>query len=140
MTALLVSYSDAELLAELDARAKAATPPTAHYFGAAWDSLEAIRAEITRLRARVRVEASDVERVGLTLAHVDAWLQSRGWEPSPTGGYSAVARWTLPGWGRHLLAVAATPSALADTVNRATDRVCRHRPSLDILDEMRGAP
>ena len=33
MTALLVSYSDAELLAELDARAKAASPPAVHFFG-----------------------------------------------------------------------------------------------------------
>jgi hypothetical protein len=32
------------------------------------------RAEVSRLRARVRVEAEDVERAGVTWADIDAWL------------------------------------------------------------------
>jgi hypothetical protein len=142
VTRALTARMDPELdgYADLLVQASARASEPAHYFGAAWESFDAVKAEVQRLRARVRVETSDVERVGLTLAHVDAWLQARGWEPSPTGSYSAVARWTHPTWGgRHILAVSATPSALADTVNRATDRVCCQRPSLDVLDEMRGA-
>lgn len=49
-------------------------------------AVEALRAraenaesEIARLRARVRVEAEDVERAGVTRVHVEAWLAANGW-------------------------------------------------------------
>jgi hypothetical protein len=99
--------------------------------------VDAQAAEIRLLRARVRVEAADVERVGVAIAHVDAWLRANGWTPTTTFGYSAVARWTRPDHKRAILATSATAEAIAVAVCSAADWA-RHRgcPGLDILDEM----
>ena len=142
VTRALTARMDPELdaYADLLVQASARASEPAHYFGAAWESFDAVKAEVSRLRARVRVEASDVERVGLTLAHVDAWLQARGWSPASTFGYGSVARWTHPGHKRHLQCTSTTPAALATAVCCAVDRLDRRRPGLDVLDEMRGAP
>lgn len=48
-------------------------------------------AEIRRLRARVRVEAIDVEQAGVTRAHVEAWLQANGWSRTDCRTRSASA-------------------------------------------------
>lgn len=46
----------------------------------AWRQLALARgAEISRLRSRAPVEASDVERLDITKNHVDAWLKTSNW-------------------------------------------------------------
>ena len=71
----------------------------------------AAEAEVARLRSRVRVEAEDVERAGVTWAHIDAWLSMRG-------EFASGGRWC---------SIAVYVRALADELSR---------PGLDILDEM----
>jgi hypothetical protein len=94
-----------------------------------------LEAEVARLRARVRVDADDVERAGLTRAHVEAWLRTSGWETlthesgwlsfvSPDGPHVDVH--LRDGWSS------------AQVVN-ALARLTRN-PGLDILDEMAAMP
>jgi hypothetical protein len=52
-------------------------------------TLQAQRDEIANLRARIRVEESDIGVV--TRAHVETWLRANGWAPSPREG----------GWNSH---------------------------------------
>lgn len=105
---------------------------------------EAAEAEVTRLRSRVRVEVSDVERAGVTKAHVEAWLRANGWDgdngrrkghtddgvfcnwlrkPHPNSSPDAVSIFE-----RHI------PGRITQTI--AT--LARHhgRAGLDILEEM----
>jgi hypothetical protein len=98
-----------------------------------------LEAEVTSLRARVRVEAEDVERLGVTRAHVVAWLCEHGWAMAPTFGWSAVARLTRPDAKRHILVTSDTSAAIAVAVNSAAYWTPR-RPSLDVLDEMAAMP
>jgi hypothetical protein len=102
------------------------------------ERMKEAEADVTRLRARVRVEAEDVERAGVTKAHVEAWLRANGWgaptrdkygwtsAESETGG-EPVDLWRTDG---------STPLAL--TVCFIADDI--QRPGLDILDEMAAMP
>jgi hypothetical protein len=112
---------------------------------AGYDHPLAAREEIARLRARVRVEAEDVERAGVTAEKVNAWLDAQTkvvegvsihpWVRVKTieHGIHAGAHWThfmfdgvLDVWNN------------ASSVANAIDRIARfmRRPGLDILDEM----
>jgi hypothetical protein len=97
-------------------------------------AVERLQAEVTRLRARVRVQAEDVERAGVMRDHVEAWLRANGWgTPTPDKygwtsaesetGVELVDLWRTDG---------STP--VAQTVCFIADDV--QRPGLDILDEM----
>lgn len=83
-----------------------------------------LRREVTRLRARVRVVAKDVERAGVTLAHVHAWERANGQQTSVVNkrvDERALAR----GRGHGLLA-----QFVRDNARKSK------RPGLDILGEM----
>jgi hypothetical protein len=86
------------------------------------------RAEVTRLRARVRVEAEDVERAGLKLALVHAWERTNGHRTSDVDRLA----------DEHALARGRGHGLLAQFV-RNNARVSG-RPGLDILDEMAAMP
>lgn len=59
---------------------------------------DAAEAEVARLRARVRVEAADVERAGVTPAKRDAWMRSHGAEwRHGAGNLEGLTRWHLGG-------------------------------------------
>jgi hypothetical protein len=101
-------------------------------------AVERLQAEVTRLRARVRVQAEDVERAGVMRDHVEAWLRANGWgTPTPDKygwtsaesetGVELVDLWRTDG---------STP--VAQTVCFIADDV--QRPGLDILDEMAAQP
>lgn len=98
------------------------------------DEAAAMRTEVARLRARVRVEAEDVERLGLTRVHVEAWLAaSTDWKRIDDGSHEPGSIWrrkdypiVCPGWGL-LMAV--------HTI--AGDRL---GGAIDILDEMAAMP
>ena len=95
-------------------------------------------AEVARLRARVRVEAEDVEWAGVTRAHVEAWLCANGWSPS--------SRET--GWNSHHGTSAMWRAVDRDErgvslyergmIPESVNTIAYHfkRPGLDILDEM----
>lgn len=95
--------------------------------------------EIERLRARVRVEAEDVERAGITRAHVEAWLTANNWAPSKGHG-SVPQEGRFSNWAtkpsRECVSVFEdhNPARIA----HAICTLARHykRPGLDILDEM----
>lgn len=72
---------------------------------------ETLEAEVARLRARVRVEAEDVERAGVTWLHAETWKLQRG------------RTWAR---GRHV--------TIEFVVNIMAES--EGRPGLDILDEM----
>jgi hypothetical protein len=80
--------------------------------------------EVVRLRARVRVEAEDVERAGLKLALVHAWERTNGHRTSDVDRLA----------DEHALARGRGHGLLAQFV-RNNARVSG-RPGLDILDEM----
>jgi hypothetical protein len=46
-----------------------------------------LQAEVSRLRARVRVEAEDVERAGVTRTHIEAWLVANEWTTESMAGW-----------------------------------------------------
>lgn len=94
--------------------------------------------EVARLRARVRVEAGDVERAGVTRAHVEAWLRANGWAPSPREGtvFGPNGRGSM--WRaieRDARGVELYERGmLHESINAAAYHF--QRPGLDILDEM----
>jgi hypothetical protein len=91
-----------------------------------------LQAGVTRLRARVRVEAEDVERAGVTRAHIEAWLRAnRRWE----AGQNGVWHWKPSNGGAFTtLSNGARSDELADDVHWLAQR--EQRPGLDLLDEM----
>jgi hypothetical protein len=93
---------------------------------------ERLRAEVARLRARVRVEADDVERLGLTRAHVEAWLRMNPrWESSTSGAW----HWKPANGGVFTtLSDGKRSDELADDVHWLAKR--EQRSGLDILEEM----
>lgn len=97
------------------------------------------REEIARLRARVRVEAADVERAGVTRAHVEAWLRANGWQPS-SGIMAKTSEGPFTNWqigaGRDQRWVSVFDSAtrIAQVIGSVAD--VHGRVHLDILDEM----
>lgn len=92
------------------------------------------RAEVLRLRSRVRVEASDVELAGVTQARVEAWLSSGGsWARIDTPD-SRTSAWAWRGDGSTVIIGCDTPEYLADRIQWIAKY--EHRSSLDILDEM----
>jgi len=93
-------------------------------------------AEVARLRARVRVEVEDVERAGVTRAHVEAWLHANPrWESRPNG----VWIWKPSNGGAFTtLTDDKRPDELANAVQWFASR--EQRPGLDILDEMAAIP
>jgi hypothetical protein len=94
--------------------------------------------EVARLRARVRVEAQDVDRLGVTRAHVEAWLRANEWAPSPretggTGAHGSSAMWrAVP---RDQRGVSLYERGM---IPEAVNTIAYHfnRTALDILDEM----
>jgi hypothetical protein len=100
------------------------------------------RSEVCRLRARVRVEAADVEPAGVALGHVESWLRADGWRVSSEGRREhcgTPTRWSRsglpsggPSWVR--LFDNERPDLLAATINAIAS--VTKRPSLDILEEM----
>jgi hypothetical protein len=79
------------------------------------ESVAQLRAEAARLRARVRVEAEDVERAGVTRAHAIAWA----------GQHEGVC---------NLFNDSEAPWVIASRIQIAASFY--NRPGLDILDEM----
>lgn len=114
-----------------------------------WDSLlEAVQAklaEATRLRARVRVEAEDVERAGVTHEHAEAWLTAQNWVCErgqdgslvcERGDAAILIADTIP-WREH--------ASIADGINALVRHYSTgipelHKCGLDILDEMAAMP
>lgn len=92
----------------------------------------ALRREVVRLRARVRVEAEDVERAGVTRAQVEAWLRmSPRWESSTNGAW----HWKPANGGVFTtLSDGKRSDELADDVHWLAKR--EQRSGLDILEEM----
>jgi hypothetical protein len=97
-----------------------------------------LRAEIARLRARVRVEAEDVERAGVTWAHVTNWLSARDWAPTRGRGLAYNDGGTFCHWksarGHVSVFENESPGCVAAAV--CTLAGLYRRPGLDILDEM----
>jgi hypothetical protein len=89
-------------------------------------------AEIARLRARVRVEAADIDRSGVTRAHAEAWLRANPrWESRPNGLWI----WKPSNGGSFTtLTDDKRPDELAYAVQWFASR--EQRPGLDILNEM----
>jgi hypothetical protein len=108
------------------------------------EQLDALRAEVARLRARVRVEAEDVERAGAMWGRVVSWLLANGWEQQKGRGLAHHAGGSFVHWKRKVQRWVAADvvcvyehehgESIANTVNS----LARHhgRPGLDILDEM----
>lgn len=128
---------EAMLIARQDAELEAGPPSEMEL-----RLLDATR-EVARLRARVRVEAEDVERAGVTPAKCDAYMQSQGWEKMDEGG------WAPATWERDAdltkRPMKARDEILADIafgwdnyVAECIDGIVAHgdRCGLDILDEM----
>jgi hypothetical protein len=117
----------ADLLADRDYHAQRAGD-LAHALIATNHERLAAQGEVARLRARVRVEAEDVERVGVTRAKVRAWLLVHDLlsEPHTVQG----ERWAGYGYLHHSDRTKDIANAIA---NRARQL---GRPGLDILDEM----
>jgi hypothetical protein len=99
---------------------------------------DAARVEVARLRARVRVDASDIERTGVSRAHVEAWLRSHGWTEVDTD-YAWVA-YADPACSSAdvCAAVDVWRKTGYTAVERSIWNIGDHtgRPELDILDEM----
>jgi hypothetical protein len=128
-------YLDAHsLLCDTNRRLCAALLP--HERSPTWDDVvaaaERAAAEVTRLRARVRIEAEDLTRLGVTRAHVEAWLRVHGWARSDNGSIACRSVWRRDPSG--FVVVTDSISESAQIIN-ALARVHR-RPGLDILDEM----
>lgn len=110
------------------------------------DAIRSLAAEVARLRSRVRVEASDVERAGVTREHFEAWLRTNGWEPLRGAGVTSDGRfvnWTRRA-GRYssLDSVSVFEASLPERIAQSISTLARHhnRPGLDILDEMAAMP
>jgi hypothetical protein len=103
--------------------------------------IEMLKTEVARLRSRVRVEADDVERIGVTRVQLVAWLGANGWAPSANerGWCSALGNRQLwrcvPRDGRGVdVHCVGSPFAIACSVRTLASHF--GRPGLDILDEM----
>lgn len=129
--------TEAELLADRDYQAQRAEEWERKAVGLGADALaETVRLkdEIARLRSRVRVEAEDVERAGVTWAHVAAWLRANGWSAGEAGAYYAV--WHL---GEGCVSVSVHPDhSSSREAARSINVIALEtaRSGLDILDEM----
>jgi hypothetical protein len=83
--------------------------------------------------ARVRVEAEDIERVGVTRHQIEAWLHANRWRNSRRTYSDGTSHWLYGDGGTNVLAC----SDVAQTVHTFGVLVYIHRrPGLDILDEM----
>jgi hypothetical protein len=90
-------------------------------------------AEIARLRARVRVEAEDVDRAGVTHERCDAYLAANGWTKTDDGGWGPAV-WERND-GRLLADIAfGWENYVAECIQDLAELA--ERPGLDILDEM----
>jgi hypothetical protein len=105
------------------------------------EAIGVLSAEVARLRARVRVEAEDVGRAGVTRAHVEAWLRASGWAQSATedGWHSEWGRsaiWRIAPYDPRGVQVYETDDR--EAIVRAVRSVAHHfdKPGLDILEEM----
>jgi hypothetical protein len=102
------------------------------------------RSEALRLRARVRVEAEDVERAGVTRLHVDAWLRANGWTPTTETGWKGFSDGTTTGtqtwrpapYDPRGVSVEDRERLVGTADNVRTMAYHFNRPGLDILDEM----
>jgi hypothetical protein len=92
-----------------------------------------LQAEVARLRARVHVEAADVELVGLTQAHGEAWLVANGWRKTECQYSDETTHW-IRGDGGYLVLACSDTDVMAMTVR--TLELVHKRSGLDILDEM----
>jgi hypothetical protein len=86
------------------------------------------RSEVARLRARVRVESEDVERAGVTLSKVRAWLLDHDLLAEPNTMWGD--RWAGYGYLHHSDRSKDIANAIGNLVRGV------RRPGLDILDEM----
>lgn len=93
--------------------------------------------EVARLRARVRVEAEDIERVGLTGAQTEAWLLANGWRRTGRLYSDGTSHWAWGDGGTDVLAC--DDATVMEWTLRTVVRV-HARPGLDILDEMAAMP
>lgn len=99
----------------------------------AWEA----EAEVARLRSRVRVEAEDVERAGVTWAHVVAWLAAKGWTTPKADRFGWLSSCNSTNLDQHDLA--RDEGSEAERVAMAVDYLAAdvfNRPGLDILGEM----
>jgi hypothetical protein len=92
-----------------------------------------LQAEVARLRARVSVEAEDVERVGLTQAHVEAWLLANGWRKTKREYSDGTTNW-IRGDGGYSVLACSDADVIAHVAQTAA--LIHERPGLTILDEM----
>jgi hypothetical protein len=126
------SRADAAERERDEARAEKAAAWQAH--AREWTRAEGLRAEVARLRARIRVEAEDVVRARVTRAHDEAWLAANGWETlTHEDGWLSFVAPDGPHVDVHLRdwSSAQAVGALARLTRRA---------GLDILDEMAAVP
>lgn len=104
---------------------------------------DAAEAEVARLRARVQVEAEDVEQAGVTEAQVEAWLAANGWAfMRESGGERLWELGDVGVWVVHDTGIDETErSFIAFVIGRIVNRVHGlHKCGLDILDEMAAIP
>jgi hypothetical protein len=97
------------------------------------EAIGALTTEVARLRARVRVEAEDVERAGVTREHVEAWLRANGWHFKCADGSGWVTYVAPDGLDADLWNTR-FGSPVEHTVMFIADHV--QRPTFHILDEM----
>lgn len=99
---------------------------------------DSAEAEVARLRARVRVEAGDVERSGVKWARVTAWLRVHGWSVSRGWGLAHNDGGKFQHWRLGKAWVCVHENESASCVVACIDALGRHyrRLQLDILDEM----
>jgi hypothetical protein len=105
-------------------------------------AVERLQAEVTRLRARVRVQAEDVERVGVTPTKAEAWLESKGWAGTRTrdsarlweisGAFVWIQHDAKDAWYEREALVTAITGIASYYRRRRVPGLC----GLDILDEM----
>lgn len=137
----------AELLADRDYHAQRADEAERERDEArqlADDATALLAAEVRRLRARVRVEAEDVERAGVTRAHLEAWLRANQWAPTTESGWkgfsdgSTVSTQTWRPAPYNARGVTIEEWDRAEAVVNSIRTMAYHlaRPGLDILDEM----
>ena len=97
--------------------------------------LEELEIELTRLRARARVEADDVERAGVTWAQLAAWAAA-GETKAHMGTRRLVGYFAADGWEPQGSEAA---EAIADKINWMVDECEPGRSALDILGEIAAA-